>query len=114
MLQLTDGQVEAALYAVTDLVARRRLEGSPVPAEVVSLHRTLTAASVCGTENDSPASELDDDPIVDSTEAAELLGCSTRWVRCIRADLDGRKVGGRWVFQRQDIVNYARARESVT
>lgn len=110
MLELTGDQVEAALYAVADLVARRRLEGKPVPAEVVSLCRVLAIASECGTESGSATEELGDD-LIDSDQAAGILGCSARWVRRIRADLDGRKVGGAWVFRRQTVVDYLQARD---
>jgi hypothetical protein len=113
VLRLSDDQVEAALFAVGDLVARRRLANRPVPAEVVALHRVLAVASDCGTEIGSGPEELGDD-LIDADQAAEILGCTGRWVRSrrIRADLDGQKVGGAWVFRRQAVVEYARARES--
>jgi hypothetical protein len=106
---LSDDQAEAARYAVADLVARRRLAGRPVPAAVVALHRTLVAASGDGTEIGCRGEESGDD-LIDAAAAAELLGCSSRWVRRIRADLGGRKVAGRWVFDRHTVVEYARAR----
>ncbi|WP_204807778.1 helix-turn-helix domain-containing protein [Mycobacterium riyadhense] len=110
MLRLTDDQVEAALFAVSDLVARRRMFGQPIPSAVVALRQQLLiAASVHGSENNSDAEQLEDE-LIDSDEAAEILGCSTRWVRTIITDLEGRKVAGRWVFHRQTVIDYAASR----
>lgn len=107
MLRLTGDQVEAALFAVADLVNRRRLEGRLVPDEVLALHRTLDIASAAGTESDDAPSQLGGDDLIDSNEAARLIGCSARWVCEIHADLDGRRSGRQWFFSRQRVIDYA-------
>jgi hypothetical protein len=109
MLRLTSQQVEAALFAVSDVVTRRRMFGQPIPPAVVALRQKLEIASVCGTETDSEAEQLKDD-LIDSDTAAEILGYSSRWVRKIHASLDGRCIAGSWVFQRQKVIEYAEGR----
>ena len=115
MLTLTGDQIEAALYAVADTITRRKLAGRNTPAEVVALHRLLAdtsrraAASDRGTENIPRQQQLNDEHI-DTTTAARILGCSTRWVRAIASDLDGQQVGGQWIFPRTVVAEYAEAR----
>lgn len=107
MTQLSGEEVKAALYCLNDLIARRRLAGRGAPTEVERLHRRLSMASVCGSETSPTAAELEDDDLVDTSEAADILRCSPRWVREIHNDLDGARVGGRWVFPRNTVVEYA-------
>lgn len=103
---LTDDQVEAALYAICDTVARRRLENRPIPQEVIALQRVLSIASECGTETECSSKESEHD-LISSDEAAEILCCTARRVTQIATDLDGRKIGGRWVFPRGPVLEYA-------
>ncbi|WP_420220534.1 helix-turn-helix domain-containing protein [Mycobacterium marinum] len=55
-------------------------------------------------------SQSEHDVPLSADEAAEILGCSTQWVRRIAADLDGRQVAGRWIFHRSAVMDYAEAR----
>jgi hypothetical protein len=114
----TDEQVRMALYAVTELIARRHLGGKPAPAGFYPFREQLDA-SVRGSGKSSPEPQSTDDDdldLIDTAEAAEILNCSTRWVREIRNDLDALSIGGRWVFRRQNVVEYAdmRGREYET
>jgi len=112
-VKLSDDGVRAALFAVSDVVARRRMFGQPIPPAVVTLRQQLLIASACGSERSSEAEQLDDD-LIDSDAAAEILGCSARWVRELRADLDGKKLAGRWVFHRRAVTDYAEGRNRDT
>jgi hypothetical protein len=105
-LRLTADQVEIALWAVRDLHTRRGLENR-VPPALTDLFHTLEAASVDGTENDRDVVELEDEFFIDSDAAAAILCCTPRWVRRIHADIDGRKIAGRWAFRRHAVVEYA-------
>jgi hypothetical protein len=107
IMWLTAVQVEAVLYALRDLVSRRVLGGQPIRQEIQDLYEQLLAGSTHGTKNDPLCEELAPDDLIDTKEAATILGCSTRWVRRIHADLDGQSCGGRWVFRRQAVVEYA-------
>lgn len=111
MLTLQGDAIEAALYAVSALMTYRQKEKRPVPGEVVSLHRRLLTASAAGSECGSGGEQLTHD-LVDTAEAAHIIGCSQRWVWNIRNDLDGRKLGRQWFFPHGVVVEYADAKQS--
>lgn len=104
---LSEVQLQAALYAVRDVVSRRVLGGQPVRKEVRDLYERLLAASTGGTENEGAVEESTPEDLIGTEEAAAMLGCSTHWVRRVHADLDGQKSGGRWVFRRPTVNEYA-------
>lgn len=45
--------------------------------------------------------------LIGAIEAAGIIGCSAEYVRRIHSDLDGRRIAGRWVFNRKDVQDYA-------
>jgi hypothetical protein len=99
-------------WAVRDVISRRRLDGRAswsTMRALEGLHRQL-ATSADGSESNTAAEESETEDLVDTTAAAEILECSTRWVREIRADLDGKQVGRRWIFPRRSVVEYAAAK----
>lgn len=107
---LSEIEVEAALYAVRDLVVRRRLGGQPIRPEIRHLCHQLIAASARGTEDvedEATSQQWAPKDLIDTPQAAAILGCSTRWVRRIAAELDGYNCGGRWVFRRQAVTRHA-------
>ncbi|MDW5609731.1 hypothetical protein [Mycolicibacterium sp. D5.8-2] len=111
MVTLQGEAIEAALYAVSALMTYRQKENRPIPGEVVSLHRRLLNASVAGSECDGGGEQLTHD-LVDTAVAADIIGCSRRWVWSIRNDLDGRKLGRQWFFPHGVVVEYADAKQS--
>lgn len=110
MRELTPDEVDAALYAVSDVLARRQLERRSVPIDVVLVERKLRAASDAGNGIRCSKEELEADTLMGPVEAAIILGCTPRRVRQIHADLDGELVGNQWVFRRQTVVDYADAK----
>ena len=96
-----------ALYAVRDLISRRILGNNPVPPGMRRLCLDLEAASAHGSKDEAAQPEWETEELIDTTEAAAILNCSTRWVRQIRNDLDGRNISGRWIFRRQTVIDYA-------
>lgn len=106
-MNISDEQVRLSLYAVRDLIARRRLGNIPIPPGMHRLYHDYEVASTHGSKDEVTQEESDPEELIDSTEAAAILHCSARWVRQIRTDLDGRNIGGRWVFRRQTVVDYA-------
>jgi hypothetical protein len=109
MLQLTQHQVEVALFAVNDMVTRKELKNSRW-RELVELFDLLDAASVNGTETHGAGEQFNLDSLIDTHEAAEILHCTTRRVTQIHADLDGVKIGRTWIFRRQTVAEYADAK----
>jgi hypothetical protein len=109
-VNLSDDDTEWALYCVNELVDRRRRAGVPVLHRMVKLARRLDFAALMsrtGHESDVGATELEAECLIGSREAAAFLGLSTRQVRRLTADLDGEIVGGRLVFRRSTVVEYA-------
>ncbi|WP_165607719.1 helix-turn-helix domain-containing protein [Mycolicibacter heraklionensis] len=66
------------------------------------------AASVRGSGNEGAAKPSGYE--LDSTEAAAVIGVSARRIRQIAAQLGGRRVGGRWLFERAAIEEHADGR----
>ena len=104
---LNRDQCRLALHIVRDLITRRTLGGNPVPPGTYRLYHDLEVASVRGTEPVAALEESVPEELIDTTEAAAILNCSTRWVRQIRNDLEGRNISGRWIFRRQTVAEYA-------
>ena len=72
----------------------------------------LEDMSAHGPREDADKSGLGHELLVDVFEAAEILRCSPRHVRRIAADLDGQQVAGRWVFNRDNCIEYAEYRRA--
>lgn len=108
---LTDAQVRTALWALEELRRRRRLVGQPVPAALAELHTHLVM-SAHGPHIEMPAAPSTSRPVevIDAQEAAGILGVTARHVRRLAADLDGHRIAGRWVFNRQNVIDYAEGR----
>jgi hypothetical protein len=95
------------LYAVRDLISRRVLGNNPIPPGMHRFCHDLEVASVRGSKDVVAQAKWEPEELIDTAEAAAILQCSARWVRQIRTDLEGRNVSGRWVFRRQNVVDYA-------
>lgn len=108
-MNLTPDQIHLCLYSFRDLVARRTLGGQPIPNGFADFLNQLLA-SADGSETARAETQLAEEELIDSTAAAQILNCSTRWVREIHNDLGGRNINGRWIFHRQTVVEYAEGR----
>jgi hypothetical protein len=114
-VRLSPDDIERALYCVSELVDRRARAGIPVPEWMRRLGRQLNLASLMscdGHETCSAGEALDAETLISTTEAAEILGLSTRHVTRLATDLDGENLGGVWVFKRSTVVEYAQERTS--
>lgn len=105
--------LRGARYCAGELIRYRRRNGQPIPEWLRRLDVRLDAeiqdhmsatGHMCG--NADPDSEL-----VGSVEVAAILRCSTRHVRRLAADLDGRRAGREWIFDRATVMEYAAARK---
>ena len=94
-----DKHLRANFYCAAEVLRSRQRTGEPVPAWLRQHHRQLDTAfrmSQSGHENCS-----------DAGEAAELLRKSKRQCQRLASDLGGQIVGGRWLFSRAAVVEYA-------
>ena len=103
MTVLDSDQARAARYCVAETIRRRLLTGQPVPPWMRVLHTTL-AVSVDGPKPE--AAQEESKTAIDTAEAAAILGCTTRHIRRLAADLDGQRIAGRWIFYRHNVTDY--------
>ena len=112
-MTLREEDLRASCYAVGELIRARRRTGAPVPEWLRRTHSRLSAELVSAMSDDGPATPgiARDSEVIGVSEAARILGCSTRHVRRLAADLDGRHVGREWIFAHRTVTDYARARK---
>lgn len=99
---LTGGALDAARYCV-DVAQRARARNGLPPS--VALARLAEALAAPGQEDnpDEPAGQPD---LVTTEEAAEMLGVSLRTARRLAPLLGGRRIGGRWLLDRQAVTEH--------
>lgn len=92
IMQITDEQTRLIRDCVTEMVLRRRQTGQPIPERVRSLLSYISARGheLCTETAQSKYDQADD---IGTTEAASIIGCTTRTITRIASDLDGRKLG---------------------
>lgn len=92
-------QLTAQLYA-----------GRPIPGPIRRHIEQLLSGSVDGTECVAGQQESTHETFIDTAAAAQILGCSTRYVRKISRSLDGDRIAGRWVFRESAVRDYTEGR----
>lgn len=105
---LTHDELSWARAAVGEAIVRRRNDRALVPhaygALLQRIDSLLQDGAVCGTNGESASVEWD--LMIDTAEASRLLGCRPEYVRRIAARLGGRRVGARWVYPRQAVIEH--------
>lgn len=93
------------LLAAQDLATRH---GASLKSSVLVLAAELSTAQGTTEPRHHPIEHTVDYEQIDADTAAELLGCSPRNVRDLaaRGRLPGIKRGGRWWFNRDDVIIY--------
>ena len=107
-------------FAVNAWIAQLTRQGRAAPSGFYAFRAELDRVreeldvSVHGSriEQRGAQSTPADEDLIDTTEAAEILNCSERRVRQIHNDLDGIDIGGRWIFKRQNVIDYADAKRA--
>jgi len=103
-----DEHLRASYYCAAALIRTRQRSGEPIPEWLRRHYRRLDAAmSRPGHESGSDGEQLEDDTLITARETAELPGKSKRQCQRIAADLDGKIIGGRWLFSRAAVIDYA-------
>lgn len=96
--------------AVRELVVHCRQSGRRVPEGYGALLTELEFQLISADGSRKPGDETElgrSAELIDTTEVATILGCTTRRVRQISTDLDGRRIGGIWLFDRKTVTEYA-------
>ncbi|OPX17034.1 helix-turn-helix domain-containing protein [Gordonia sp. i37] len=112
MITLTAAETDCAVYVFAEFERRRRIAGQPVPASARTLRQRLTAVAATGRTPEPARAPSKPAEQIDTTEAARLLGCSTRHVRRLAADLDGTRLGQQWIFPRHTVIDYHESRNT--
>jgi hypothetical protein len=118
-MKLSPVETRAAMYAVAQFRRAAVMGGRRVPPSVAALADRLDrelrfGLSPTRQENDSATRQLEPErpvELIGTKQAAEVLDWIPRRVQRHRADLDGRKVGGRLVFNASVVQEYARGME---
>ena len=96
-------------YAVRALVFARRLASRPYPrgldALLIKLAGFVDETKSCAVQSHSPSSTQEE--LIDTNEAAAIIGCSPQYVGRIRDRLGAREIGSQRVFHRQNVIQYA-------
>lgn len=108
-IEITDEQARLIRDCVTEMVLQRKRTGQPIPDRVRSLLSYVSARGHV-IETDTEQLKNDEADHIGTTEAAQILGCTTRTITRIATDLDGRKTGRDWNFIRRNVIEYAQGR----
>ena len=102
---LTGREIEVIVYAVRVAQRDRARNGLPRSRDLDQLAAAVTQAAV-GQPDSGEQVEVQAD-YISCREAASILGCSERSVRRWAPGLGGQLVGGRWLVDRQAVVEHA-------
>jgi Helix-turn-helix domain len=104
----------AAVYCASAVIRDRQLRGQPVH-DWLRRHLARCEAAVAmsrsGQEFEGAPSQLDDlEDLIDVRKVASMLGISKRQAQRLGRDLDGVRIGGRWVFRKATVREYMEAK----
>lgn len=114
-MNLSEADVRAALYCAAELIRSRQRTGAPIPDWLRRHYHRLNTEfgmSQSGHGIAGSTEQLEDDKLITAKEAAALLGKSKRQIQRLAADLDGKIIGGRWLFNRASVTEYAEGENS--
>lgn len=104
VLLLTGDSITAVRYAVRVAIAARHRNGLPVHPLLAELAASVTEPGRTDTE---PApTQQDHTEMIDTREAARMLGCSNRQARRLAPLLGGRIIAGRWLLDRDAVTEH--------
>lgn len=104
--------IAAARYCAQ--VVEQLYKGKCIPAPIRHHIEALKSDSVHGSKTVAAQRELDYGNIIDTEAAAEILDCTTRYIRDIAADrLGGQRIAGRWMFSERVVRLYAASRRRI-
>ena len=102
---LSGREIEAVGYAIRVAQRDRARNGLPRSRDLDRL--AAAVAQAAGGQPDNPEQVEVQADYISCSEAASILGCSERSVRRWAPGLGGQLVGGRWLVDRQAVVEHA-------
>ena len=112
-VERTRARLRADYYCVAEVVRHRQRTGEPIPDWLCRHFDRLDAeirVSESGHESDSDTGQLEQDELITAREVSQMLGCSKRQAQRLASDLEAQIVGGRWLFRRSSVADYAEGR----
>jgi hypothetical protein len=112
-VNLTRYQLEWCVFGVRQalrLSKLTRVQARPELFDLLKQLEDMMLISEFGSETHSGIGESKQDDLVDTAEAAALLGITSRRVRQIAPDLGGWRCGWGYVFPRANVIEYANGR----
>lgn len=110
-MRLDEREVHQLLYCASAVARERRERGAPPGAWLVRMIRRLELeAAVSGSGHELELRVPHSESWITAEQAAALLGMSARQAKRIANDLDGQIIGGRWLFPRCAVIEFAAAR----
>lgn len=106
---LTGREIEVIVYAVRVAQRDRARNGLPRSRDLDQL--AAAVAQAAGGQLDSPEQVEVETDLISCREAAGILGCSERSVRRWAPGLGGQLVGGRWLVDRQAVLEHCEGLE---
>jgi hypothetical protein len=116
-MSLGGDDLRANLYCCAEVIRSRQRSGRPVPAWLRAHFSRLEnqlRMSLCGHKIDCAARQDGQSSHADwisTAEAARHLGLSPRQVQRLALELDAQRVGSRLLFDREEVIMYARRRD---
>ena len=110
-ISLDTAEARACMHLIGVLIRERAKAGRPTPHDVLHLYRRLDTAVSMSLRGQSKALRQRELGVshVGTRVAAEILGWGVRRVRRHAADLGGKLVGDRLVFDEHEVREYATA-----
>jgi hypothetical protein len=108
-----DEHLRACVRTAAEVIWNRQLRNEPVPDwQRRHLRRceSMLAVSRSRQESASKGGQFDLSELIDAREVGSMLECSTRNAQRLKYDLGGRLIGGRLLFDRRAVAEYAEAR----
>ena len=106
---LTGREVEVIGYAIRVAQRDRARNGLPRSRDLDQL--AAAVAQAAGGQPDNPEQVEVQADYISCSEAASILGCSERSVRRWAPGLGGQLVGGRWLVDRQAVLEHCEGLE---
>ncbi len=112
-MTLTPRLLGLALYCADQELKRRRGDKPPPrrpiqgwESELVRALELEVSTSDYGSAFASGGEQFEMKAPISARQAAEILRCTTRYIREIADRLDGMKIGARWVFDENTVRDY--------
>lgn len=120
MLRISDGvlltgsAIDTALYAIEVAQRARARNGLPQSRSLAALRDALAARGQgdASREAEVDSGVMEQVVMVTTQEAARLLGCSQREARRKAPKLGGSLAGGRWLLDRQAVIEHIEGKAS--